>query len=152
MKNSLFLITITLVSFFGIQSTTGQSISCENKAQVCIVYTNKIYKIAVYLEDNTIYYFKLHNIINDSIELNGKPELILVEGEIPEGSLRQDHNNPNDYRGYNCIATYQFITEKIKIAFALEKETYKRLDLVIYNSELEHYIDGDYTLIRENAK
>jgi len=152
MKNLALLIIITLVSCFGKQSTTGQSISKENSSQDSIDYVNNAYEMKIYLKDKTIYDFKLYSINNDSIVLKGKPELILVDGEIPEGSLRQDHNNPNDYRGYECDATYQYISKKIKIAFALEKETYKRLDLVIYDSEVKQFIDGDYTLIRKGIK
>lgn len=151
MKNLSLIILVSLVSCFGKQPTSNQSRHSEKHPQDSLVYANSVYKMTVYSKDKIIYGFKLYN-INNSTELEGTPELILVDGEIPEGSLRQDHNNPNDYRGYKCDAAYQYIVEKIKIAFALEKDTHKRLDLVIYDSEVKHFKDGDYTLIREDVK
>ena len=82
----------------------------------------------------------------------GKPELITIDGEIPEGTNRMDYNNPADIMGYECGNPYQFINEKIKIAFALEKGAKKRLDLSIYNSILKDFADGSYTLSNINLR
>lgn len=82
--------------------------------------------------------------------MEGTPELIFLDGEIPECSLREDGNNPSDYRWCECGIAYQYIIEKIKVAFALEKETKKKLDLVIYDSDYNDFTNSDYTLAKQN--
>lgn len=134
-----------LSNCFNKQQVSNHNVLQNSYSQDTLTYSNNIYKIKVHLKDKEINYFKLSKISN-SEELQGTPELILINGEIPEGSLRQDYNNLNDYRGYKCDASYQYITKKIKIAFALEKNTKKRLDLIIYDSNNKNFANGNYTL------
>jgi len=149
MKSLCIIIAVTIVSCFNKQPKSDQGIFSSKTYQDTLVYLNNDYKMTIYSRDEVIYDFKLYN-IKTSVQLEGTPELILVDGEIPEGSLREDHNNPNDYSGYECDSTYQYIIEKIKVAFALEKGTKKRLDLVIYDSDYKDFINGDYTLVKQN--
>lgn len=151
MKSLFIIIAVTIVSCFNKQSKSDQGTFNSKAYQDTLVYLNNDYKMTIYSRNEAIYDFKLYN-IKTSVQLEGTPELILVDGEIPESSLREDHNNPNDYRGYECDNAYQYIIEKIKVAFALEKGTKKRLDLVIYDSDYKDFINGDYTLVKQNVK
>ncbi|WP_437918739.1 hypothetical protein [Sphingobacterium sp. LRF_L2] len=151
MKSLFIIIAVTTVSCCNKQPKSGQDIFSSKIDQDTVVYLNNDYKMTIYSKDEVIYDFKLYN-IKTSVKLNGTPELILVDGEIPEGSLREDHNNPNDYREYECDSAYQYAIEKIKVAFALEKGIKKRLDLVIYDSDYKDFINGGYTLVKQSDK
>ena len=55
----------------------------------------------------------------------------MIDGEIPEGSLRSDYNSTDETVLYQCDSTYCIDTDSISIAFALEVLNHKRLDLLI---------------------
>lgn len=148
MKKLIFLISLVFLNCAN-KSNTDTKIKNNNiSSNDSIVCVNKNIKMVLFIENKGITKFKLYN-TDSQIKLEGKPELITIDGEIPEGTNRIDYNNPNDYRGYECDSTYQFITDKIKIAFALEKKTKKRLDLTIYDSSHNIFKDGDYTLVNQ---
>ncbi len=148
MKKLIFLISLVLLNCAN-KSNTDTKIKNNNiSSNDSIICVNKNIKMVLFIENKSIIKFKLYN-TDSQIKLEGKPELITIDGEIPEGTNRIDYNNPNDYRGYECDSTYQFINDKIKIAFALEKKTKKRLDLTIYDSSHNIFKDGDYTLVNQ---
>ena len=152
MNNILILFLLTALGCSsGSSSSVNQIVNTDtvtSKLNDSIIYCNKEYKVTLYLNKNKVDYIKLYNIKNKS-EISGKPELVTVDGEIPEGTNRIDYNNPNDITGYQCDSTYQFISIKINIAFATEKTTKRRLDLSIYNSTDVNFRDGDFTLQKE---
>lgn len=78
------------------------------------------------------------------------PSLIMIDGEIPEGSLRSDYNSTDETELYQCDSTYCIDTDSISIAFALEVLNHKRLDLLIYNSQLQDYKDENCTLLKQS--
>lgn len=146
MKKLIFLISLVFLNCANKSNTKiKNNYISSNDSIICV---NKNIKMVLFIENNIITKFKLYN-TDSQIKLEGKPELITIDGEIPEGTNRIDYNNPNDYRGYECDSTYQFINDKIKIAFALEKKTKKRLDLTIYDSSHNIFKDGDYTLVNQ---
>ncbi len=148
MKKLIFLISLVFLNCAN-KSNTDTKIKNNNiSSNDSIICVNKNIKMVLFIENKSIIKFKLYN-TDSQIKLEGKPELITIDGEIPEGTNRIDYNNPNDYRGYECDSTYQFINDKIKIAFALEKKTKKRLDLTIYDSSHNIFKDGDYTLVNQ---
>lgn len=109
--------------------------------------------------ENSMYAITLTKISNMTIkiELRSKDthlaksystQLILVDGEVPEGSLRSDYNNSSLEDLYRCDSSYCFNSESINISIALESITHKRLDLSIYGSKISDYKDGSYTLYR----
>ena len=104
--------------------------------------------MVLFLKDSKFEKFKLYN-TEKNLKLEGKPELITIDGEIPEGTNRIDYNNPSDYKGFVCDSSYQFISSNVKVSFALEKNTKKRLDLTIYDSKNKDFKNGDYTLVNQ---
>lgn len=142
---SFFIITVfTSVGCFNNQPKSVKQLSIIANEDT-LVYLNNDYKMTIYLNEKAICGFELYN-IHTSVKIEGTPEIILVEGEIPDGSLREDHNNPQDYKGYECSEAYEYIANEIKIAFALEKVSKEKLDLVIYDSFLNDFSNGDFTL------
>jgi len=113
-----------------------------------LVYSHNEYKLTLYFFGKNIEKFSLQNTINNT-KITEKPELVTVDGEIPEGTNRIDYNNPKDFIGYPCDSTYQFVSAKINIAFALERTSGKRLDLSIWKSEIVDFKIGDFTLLKE---
>ncbi|MCR5863174.1 hypothetical protein LRS05_14025 [Flavobacterium sp. J372] len=142
------IIAFTTLGCFNNQPNSNKELSIKSN-QDTLVYLNNDYKMTIYSNEKAIYGFKLYN-IHTSVKIEGTPEIILVEGEIPEGSLREDHNNPQDYKGYECSSAYQYIANEIKVVFALEKLTKDRLDLGIYNSFLNDFSNGDFTLVKQS--
>jgi hypothetical protein len=145
------LILLASIVFFNCANKSNNDTNIKDNTVTnndSIVCVNKNIKMVLFIENKSIAKFKLYN-TDSQIKLEGKPELITIDGEIPEGTNRIDYNNPSDYRGYECDSTYQFINDKIKIAFALEKKTKKRLDLTIYDSSHSVFKDGDYTLVNQ---
>lgn len=148
MKKLIFLISI---AFFNCANKSNTEIIVKENSIVSndsIVCVGKKMRMVMLFENKHITKFKLYN-TDSQIKLEGKPELITIDGEVPEGTNRIDYNNPNDYRGYECDSTYQYISDKIKITFALEKKTKKRLDLTIYDSNHKVFKNGDYTLVNQ---
>ena len=113
------------------------------------IYRNKNYQIFLYFKDGKIDKFKLQNTKNN-IEFAGKPELVTIDEEIPEGTNRIDYNNPNDFSGYPCDSTYQFISNKVNIVFAIEKGEKKRLDLQIEGLQKSEITNSSNTLLKQN--
>jgi hypothetical protein len=148
MKKLIFLISIV---FFNCANKSNIDTNIKNNSistNDSIVCVNKNIKMVLFVENKSFSKFKLYN-TEKQVILEGKPELITVDGQIPEGTNRIDYNNPSDYKGYECDSTYQYINDKIKIAFALEKKTKKRMDLTIYDSNHSVFKDGDYTLLNQ---
>ena len=150
MKNLFFL---TLIVFSNCSNNSKINDKVEKGTTASndsIVYANKEYKMVLFLQQKKVGKFQLYN-LKSNTSIIGKPELIKIDGEIPEGTNRIDYNNPNDIRGYEADSTYQFLSKKIEIAFATEKITKKRLDLSIYGSTNKDFIDGDYTLLNQGS-
>ena len=147
------LIVLFVVIFFSCSNSssnqTNQKSVVAKEAIDSLIYSNKEYKIVLYFVSKQIDKFKLYNLKNN-FELLGKPELITIDGEIPEGTNRIDYNNPNDFSGYPCDSTYRFISGNLHIAFATVKETKKRLDLQIEGFPKSDLENGGYTLLRQN--
>lgn len=116
--------------------------------QDSISFRNDMFSLVLLLQDDSIKVVKLKN-RNNNKYIQGYPQLILVGGEIPEGTFREDLNNPNDIVGYECGPAYEVYTKDCQIVFALEKDTINRLDLLIYDSNNPCIPDGEYTLIKE---
>ena len=118
-------IIIYLIALFNVllSYSCSSRISYEN-------YENKKYKITLKQKSN--------------------PSLIMIDGEIPEGSLRSDYNSTDETMLYQCDSTYCIDTDSISIAFALEVLNHKRLDLLIYNSLLQDYKDENCTLLKQS--
>lgn len=148
MKKFFFLIGIV---FFNCANKSNTDINVKRNnifSNDSIVCVNKNIKMVLYVENKSFSKFKLYD-TEKQVILEGKPELITVDGQIPEGTNRVDYNNPSDYKGYECDSTYQYVNDKIKISFALEKKTKRRMDLTIYDSNHSAFKDGDYTLVNQ---
>jgi hypothetical protein len=113
-----------------------------------MVYSNKSYRMLLFRENGKVNRFKIYNVKNSAV-FAGKPELITIDGKVPEGTNRFDYNNPNDQMGYPCDSTYRYLSNSYKVVFAIEKGTKKRMDLSIYNSTDRNFKDGDHTLVRK---
>lgn len=112
------------------------------------VYSNKLYKMVLFRTGGKVNRFKIYNLKN-STEFTGWPELITIDGEVPEGTNRIDYNNPNDQMGYACDSTYHYSSNRFEVVFAVEKATKRRLDLILHNSKDTNFRDGDHTLIKK---
>lgn len=110
-------------------------------------YENDTYRVLLERKANRIVRFKILNKYTHS-ELVYTPELVLVLGEVPERSLSVDQNRSDDTL-YQCDSTYDVLTDSISIAFALEVSNHRRMDLSIFNSQLQDFITGDHTLVQQ---
>lgn len=110
-------------------------------------YENSMYTIILTRKSNTTIKIELKNKDTHFVK-SYNAQLILVDGEVPEGSLRSDYNDPSIGDLYRCDSTYCINNKSINIAIALENITHKRLDLSIYGSKISDYKDGSYTLYR----
>ncbi len=110
-------------------------------------YENSMYAITLTKNSNRTIEIELKNKGSHFVK-SYSAQLILVDGEVPEGSLRSDYNNPSTGDLYRCDSTYYINNESINISIALESITHKRLDLLIYGSKISDYKDGSYTLYR----
>lgn len=137
-------IIIYLIALFNVllSYSCSSRISYEN-------YENKKYKITLKQKSNIIVGFIISNKETNS-KLTFTPSLIMIDGEIPEGSLRSDYNSTDETVLYQCDSTYCIDTDSISIAFALEVLNHKRLDLLIYNSQLQDYKDENCTLLKQS--
>lgn len=140
-ESLLMKIFISLIALFNVLL----SCSCSSR----ISYENKIYKITLKQKSNIIVGFIISNKETNS-KLAFTPSLIMIDGEIPEGSLRSDYNSTDETVLYQCDSTYCIDTDSISIAFALEVLNHKRLDLLIYNSQLQDYKDENCTLLKQS--
>lgn len=120
-------------------------VSCSNLQKS--IYENSMYTIILTKKSNTTIKVKLKNKYTHFVK-SYSAQLILVDGEVPEGSLRSDYNNPSMGDLYRCDSTYYINNKSINIAIAFENITHKRLDLSIYGSKISDYKDGSYTLYR----
>ncbi len=141
------------ILFFGIICFSCFKVSTIDKTSSAmlkdsITYLNKDLKMILILNDVTFEKFELYNLENKFM-LVGKPELITLDGEIPEGTNRIDNNNISDYKGFVCDSTYQFVSKNVGVSFAVEKNTKKRLDLTIYDSKIKAFKNGSYTLVNQ---
>lgn len=136
-------IFIYLIALFNVllSYSCSSRISYEN-------YENKRYKITLKQKSNIIVSFIISNKETNS-KLAFTPSLVMIDGEIPEGSLRSDYNSTDETVLYQCDSTYFIDTDSISIAFALEALNHKRLDLSIYNSRLQDYKDENCTLLKQ---
>ena len=137
----LFLYLIALFNVL-LSCSCSSRISYEN-------YENKRYKITLKQKSNIIVGFIISNKETNS-KLAFTPSLIMIDGEIPEGSLRSDYNSTDETVLYQCDSAYCIDTDSISIAFALEVLNHKRLDLLIYNSLLQDYKDENCTLLKQS--
>lgn len=113
-----------------------------------IKYENSIYAVTLTQQTDTRMNVELRNKATHLIK-SYSAKLILIDGEVPEGSLRCDNNNPTrieDY--YNCDSTYSIDEESIRISFAQEYLTRKRLDFNIDESKIPDFKEGSYTLYK----
>lgn len=137
----IFIYLIVLLNVL-LSCSCSSHISYEN-------YENKIYKITLKQKSNIIVGFIISNKETNS-KLAFTPSLVMIDGEIPEGSLRSDYNSTDETELYQCDSTYCLDTDSISIAFALEVLNHKRLDLFIYNSQLQDYKDENCTLLKQS--
>ncbi len=137
MKMFIYLTTLFNVL---LSSSCSLGMSFEN-------YENDTYRIMLRQKSDNMVDFIILNKDTQS-KMVCTPALVIIDGDIPEGSLRVDHNRLDECL-YQCDSTYCINTDSISIAFALEVSNHKRLDLVIYNSRLQDFIDGDYTLVQQ---
>jgi hypothetical protein len=91
------------------------------------------------------------NTLKETFNLNKNANLILIEDEngklyVPEGSFILDSNSNEEYI---CDSTYEYISDKVCFSFGFEKSTNKRLNLVIYKSQIDFIKDNEYTLYEE---
>jgi hypothetical protein len=146
MKN---LVCILVLVFFNCSNNTKKTNEIQiSDSRETLVFKIKNLEMVLTYNKNDLEKFSLID-LNNNIELSGLPELIKVDGEIPEGTNRIDNNNLDDYRGFECDSSYQFISNDIELSFAVEKFSKKRLDLTIYNSKNKNFPDGDFTLINQ---
>ena len=84
--------------------------------------------------------------INNQL-LKGEAKLVLIENngkfELQESSPIADEYTNTDYF---CDRTYDYDSSKISLAFLLEKNTRKRMLLVVNHSKIKKIEDGFYTL------
>ena len=94
-------IFIYLIALFNVllSCSCSSRISYEN-------YENKIYKITLKQKSNIIVGFIISNKETNS-KLAFTPSLIMIDGEIPEGSLRSDYNSTLSMRFY-ILYRYRF--------------------------------------------
>lgn len=132
-----------LIALFSVllSCSCSSHISYEN-------FENEIYKITLKQKSNIIVGFIISNKETNS-KLAFTPSLVMIDGEIPEGSLRSDYNSTDETVLFQCDSTYCIDTDSISIAFALEVLNHERLDLSIYNSRLQDYKDEDCTLLKQ---
>lgn len=143
-----YLLFLLLYVFVGCNCNKPSNIK-DKDYNDSITYLNTRYVVCINLKNDKPFCFKLYDNEKHSL-IKGNATLITVCGEIPEGTLREDYNNPSDINGYLCEESYQYIDENIKIAFAMEKDSRNRLDLLIYDSKYKMFVDGNYTLYRTN--
>jgi len=148
MKKLFFLVGIVFFNCSNKSNTKNTTINSFVLKEDSIICVNKNLKMVLFLKDSKFKKFKLYN-TEKNLKLEGKPELITIDGEIPEGTNRIDYNNPSDYKGFVCDSSYQFISSNVKVSFALEKNSKKRLDLTIYDSKNKDFKNGDYTLVNQ---
>ena len=148
MKELLLFMNIVFFNYAIWQNTNSHIVRNSIYPKDSLVYVNKNIRMVLFIKSNSIVKFKIKN-TKTKVIVTGTPNLITVEGKIPEGTNRIDNNDPNDFKGYECENSYQFIGSKIKIAFALERRMRRRLDLTIYDSNLSGLEDGDYTLLNQ---
>lgn len=89
-------IFISLIALFNVllSCSCSSRISYEN-------YENKKYKITLKQKSNIIVGFIISNKETNS-KLAFTPSLIMIDGEIPEGSLRSDYNSTDETELYQC--------------------------------------------------
>ena len=84
---------------------------------------------------------------NQSLE--GEAKLMLIENdgkfELPESSPIADEDTNTDYF---CDRTYSYDSPKISLVFLLEKDTRKRMLLVVNHSKIKKIKDDFYTLYK----
>lgn len=148
MKLMFFFWAIICTSYVKLLNEDKMLIKPQKVLRDSTVYSNKLYKVVLFREGGKVNWFKIYNIKNFS-EFTGRPELITIDGEVPEGTNRIDYDNPNDHIGYLCDSSYQYFSNRFKVAFAVEKGTKRRLDLTIYNSKDKGFRDGDHTLVKK---
>jgi hypothetical protein len=148
MNKLFFLVVIVFFNCSNKSNTKNATINSFVLKEDSIICVNKNLKMVLFLKDSKFEKFKLYN-TEKNLKLEGKLELITIDGEIPEGTNRIDYNNPSDYKGFVCDSSYQFISSNVKVSFALEKNSKKRLDLTIYDSKNKDFKNGDYTLVNQ---
>ena len=123
-----------------------QSTSCSSGATF-ENYENDTYRIILRQQSDSVVDFIIIN-KNTHSELAYPLKLDIIEGEVPERGLSVDINRYNEYL-YQCDSTYSIHTDSIKIAFALEVSSHKRMDLSIRQSQLQNFKRGIHTLKRQ---
>lgn len=116
-------------------------------------YENDKYKVELKRRsDNIIVEFDIKNKKTHS-QATFTPELILdeIDGTVPEGSLREDKNIPDPIEKlYQCDSTYSIDADSVSICFALEVVNHKRMDLSIWESNIQGIDSGSYTLYQQH--
>lgn len=130
-------------------SPSKNKIKSEIQEADSALYKISEWEMSIYTSKYKIVKFRLFN-TNSGAAIDGTPELIMIDGKIPEGTNRIDNNHPDDKSGFSCDSSYQFISDTLKIAFAIESATANRMDLTIYSSASVAFKNGDYTLVRAN--
>lgn len=78
-------------------------------------------------------------------------QLVLLEDDngalyVPEGTPVIDERTNKEYF---CDSTYDYNNDKVSFSFSFEKGTKNRLSLVIYNSKISNFLNGEYTMYKK---
>jgi len=125
-----------------------KTVALRNAVEDSLIFSNNDFKMTIYMDNLMVTYFKLINNKN-KLSIAGRPELVKVLGEIPEGTNCIDYNVTNDNMGYECDSTYQYIHDNIDISFAIEKTNKGRINLMFYESSISGNTQIICTLVRK---
>lgn len=114
-------------------------------------YENDNFKVELKRRsDNIIVEFDIQNKKTHS-QATFTPELIEIDGTVPEGSLRLDYNLPDIFENwYQCDSTYSIEADSASISFALEVVNHKRMEVIIWESNIQGIDSGSYTLYQQH--
>ena len=144
-KSLILPLFIAIVSMIAEGCVLGGYNLARTQSQDSLSFCNDAFSMLLILQNESIVSMKIENRNNNGCIQEGA-HIILVDGEIPEGTFREDHNITNDIVEYECGPAYEVYTNDYHIVFALEKDTLYRLDLLVYDSNNTCVPNGDYTL------
>lgn len=128
--------------------TIGICLSCSNFNFSKSCYENEIFSVVLTRRNNIIVKLEIKN-KDTQFTKSYHTQLILVDGEIPEGSLQKDYNNPSEEILFYCDSAYCVNIKSINLVITLESINHTRMNLIIYESKVSDYKDGLYTLYKK---
>ena len=123
--------------------------SCKQPSIRAISYGNDMFSIHLNKYNDSVCAFKLIDEVSGK-KIEGCAKLITIENEVPGCGLVVDYNNTDFI--YQCDSTYGFVSNSFKMSFAMEKGSKERMDMQIWQSTLNNFLEGEYTLYRLNKK